>query len=66
MDKDLKKIDKALNAQGFETRLTKKGHLQVRRDGRVVAIFAGTPSDGRSRRNSLAQARRAGFQWPPK
>lgn len=64
MHKDLRKIVKALEAQGFETNLTKKGHVQVRRDGRVVAVFGGTPSDSRSWANSLADARRAGFTWP--
>lgn len=65
MDKDLRKIATALEVQGFETRLTKRGHLVVYRDGRIVASFSGTASDWRSIRNSLADARRAGFRWPP-
>lgn len=65
MDKDLRKIAQALEDQGFEVVTTTKGHLKVLRDGRVVAVFAGTPSDRRSLRNSLARAKRAGFRWPP-
>lgn len=65
MDKDLKKIRKALHAQGFETELTKRGHLMVFKNGRAVATFSGTASDWRALKNGLAKARRAGFQWPP-
>lgn len=66
MNKDLKKIAKALAAQGFETSISKKGHMIVTRDGRIVAVFSGTASDWRSMRNSIADARRAGFEWPPR
>lgn len=65
MDKDLRKIIKALEAQGFETEMTKKGHIVVTRDGELIATFSGTPSDFRSIRNSLAPLKRAGFRWPP-
>lgn len=65
MNKDLKKIEKALVAQGFTTRLSTKGHLLVRKNGVSVAVFSGTPSDIRAWRNSLADCRRAGFIWPP-
>ncbi len=65
MDKDMRKIVKALEDQGFEVATTRRGHLVVTRDGRVVAVFSGTASDWRSLRNSLADARRAGFRWPP-
>lgn len=65
MDKEMRKVVKALEAQGFVVEVTRRGHLMVRRDGRIVATFSGTPSDWRSFRNSLADARRAGFRWPP-
>lgn len=65
MNKDLKKIVKALEAQGFEVETTKRGHLMVYRDGRLVVTFAGTASDWRSMKNGIAKARRAGFRWPP-
>jgi hypothetical protein len=66
MHKDLKKIAKALEAQGFEVEVTKRGHMLVYRDGRHIATFSGTPSDWRSMKNSLSDARRAGFDWPPR
>jgi hypothetical protein len=65
MKKDLRKIAEALREQGFEVRISKKGHLLVSRDGRIVATFSGTASDWRSMRNSIADAKRAGFRWPP-
>lgn len=66
MHKDLKKIAKALIEQDFEVTTTSRGHLVVFRDGNLVATFSGTPSDGRSWKNSLAKCKRAGFVWPPK
>lgn len=65
MHKELRKIQKALEDQGFVTYVTKKGHLVAVRNGRKVATFSGTPSDVRSLANSIASARRAGFRWPP-
>ncbi len=65
MDKDLRKIVKALEAQGFEVAVTSKGHLLVSREGAVIAVLAGTASDWRSLRNGLAPLKRAGFRWPP-
>lgn len=65
MDKDLRKIVKALEAQGFDVAVTKRGHVVVTRDGRMIATFSGTASDWRSIRNGLAYLKRAGFRWPP-
>lgn len=61
MTKDCRAVVRKLVAQGFEVRTTKKGHISVRKDGTVVAVLAGTPSDWRSHRNGLSQLRRAGF-----
>ncbi len=66
MHKDLKKIVKALEDQGFECVITKRGHLLVLSNGRKVATFSGTASDWRSMKNGIADAKRAGFDWPPK
>jgi hypothetical protein len=66
MDKDLREIVKALVEQGFDAQLSSKGHVIVRRDGRIVATFSGTASDWRSMRNGLAAAKRAGFIWQGK
>ena len=65
VDKDTKKILAEAERQGFTVRRTSKGHHQVRdADGRIVAVFAGTASDHRSIRNSLAALSRAGLTWP--
>lgn len=67
MDKDLRKIVKALEAQGFEVKTTKRGNIAVyAADGTFVTTFAGKAGDRRSTRNGLATMKRAGFQWPPK
>lgn len=65
MNKDLKKLLKALVAAGFEVKATKKGHLAVYRDGQWITTLSGTPSDHRSMLNAMAALRRAGFQKPP-
>lgn len=62
MHKDLRKLQKNLEAQGFTTRATKKGHLMVFKGIRPVTTFAGTPSDGRSWQNSLAACKRHGYR----
>jgi hypothetical protein len=66
MNKDLRKIVKALEAQGFEVDVTSRNHVVVSRNGELIATFSGTASDWRSIRNSLAPLKRAGFRWPPK
>ena len=66
MDKDLRKIDKALRVQGFDTTVTKKGHLAVYLNGVRITTFSGTAGDHRSIQNGLAPLKRAGFRWPPK
>jgi hypothetical protein len=66
MHKDLRKIVRALEDQGFEVTVTKRGHVMVTREGTLIATFAGTASDWRSIRNGLAPLKRAGFRWPPK
>lgn len=64
MSKDLRKVIKALEAQGFSVEKTRNGHYKVRNaQGELVCTMAGTPSDGRSFLNSLAALRRAGFTW---
>ncbi|CAI9413168.1 hypothetical protein [Nocardioides sp. T2.26MG-1] len=60
--KDIRKLCKELKNQGFHVRATRRGHFLVEREGVVVAGLAGTPSDHRSIKNSLAQLRRAGFE----
>lgn len=64
MHKELKKLDKQLREQGFQTRITTMQHLRVFKDGQSVTTVAGTPSDKRSWSNALSQLRRAGFRVP--
>ena len=66
MDKDLRKIVKALRDQGFDVEITSKQHVIVSCEGRLIATFSGTASDWRSIRNGLAPLKRAGFRWPPR
>lgn len=64
MDSDLRRLAKALKQQGFTVGTTTKGHIVVRdANDRHVATTSGTPSDPRSRKNFLAELRRAGFIW---
>jgi hypothetical protein len=66
MDKDLKKIVEALIAQGFTVTVSRRAHYIVRKNGMFVTTFTGTGKDYRGMRNAIADARRFGFQWPPK
>lgn len=66
MDKDLKKIIRALEEQGFTVKFAKSQHVIVRKDGVFVTVFAGTGSDWRGMRNGISDCRQFGFQWPPK
>jgi predicted RNA binding protein YcfA (HicA-like mRNA interferase family) len=66
MDKDLKKLIEALEAQGFTVERTTKGHVMVYRDAILVVTFSGTASDWRAMKNGIAKARRFGFKWPPR
>ena len=65
MDKDMKRIIRALEDQGFDVKRTKSGHHRVTLNGRYVTTLAGTPSDRRGLLNALAAAKRAGFRKPP-
>lgn len=65
MDKELKKLLKAIEAHGFQTVTSSKGHIKVYdTNGHMIAVLAGTPSDHRSRLNELRPLKRLGFRWP--
>jgi len=65
VNKDLRKLIKELEAQGFTVEVGKKNpHPVVRKNGVRVATLASTPSDARSWKNGIAALRRAGFNWP--
>ncbi|SDD41906.1 hypothetical protein [Auraticoccus monumenti] len=64
MNKDTKKVIKALEEQGFTCITNRRGHTHVSLDGVHVTWLAGSPSDHRSWKNAIAALRRAGFEWP--
>lgn len=65
MDKELRSLLKAIEAEGFTTQRTRKGHWQVRNsEGKVVTVLSGTPSDHRTRLNELRGLKPYGFRWP--
>ena len=66
MNKDTKIVIAALETQGFTTKTTTKGHVVIRKNGFFVTTIAGTGSDWRGLRNAISDARKFGFQWPPK
>lgn len=60
----LTELIRELQAQGFTTRTTKRGHILVYApDGRMISTLPSTPSDHRSMKNAIATLRRAGFEW---
>lgn len=63
MNKELKKLIKAIEAAGFQTVTSSKGHKVYDEDGNLLAVFSGTPSDWRSIQNSLRPLKRLGFRW---
>jgi hypothetical protein len=66
IDKDTRKVLKALEEAGFVIRRAKSGHPMVYKDDVLISTFSGTASDSRAFRNSLAPLKRAGFEWPPR
>lgn len=63
MHKELKALIKKAEEQGFTHRETSKGHIMIKdAEGKPVTTFSGTPSDGRSWKNSMARLKRAGFK----
>ncbi|GLF98233.1 hypothetical protein [Streptomyces yaizuensis] len=59
--KEVNKLIKAIEKQGFTVRRTTKGHHQVFKGSAFVTVLPGTPSDHRSLKNSLSYLKRAGF-----
>jgi hypothetical protein len=72
MDKDLRKLLKAIEDAGYVVVPTKGRHFAVYtaadnpEDREWLTTFAGTPSDFRSHLNSLRPLKRRGFLWPPR
>lgn len=65
MDKDLRKLVKALENEGYQIVTAKSGHIKVYDiDGKMIAVLSGTPSDKRALANQLRPLKRLGFRWP--
>lgn len=62
MKRDMRKLTRELEAQGFTVRVTRRGHLMVSNTDGLVATFSGTPSDWRALTNTMAALKRAGFR----
>ncbi|WP_331750851.1 type II toxin-antitoxin system HicA family toxin (plasmid) [Streptomyces globisporus] len=60
-NKEVSKLIKAIEKQGFTVRRTAKGHHMVLKDKTPVTLLPGTPSDHRSLKNALAYLKQAGF-----
>lgn len=63
MGKELKKLIKAAEKQGWRVQPTKKGHVKFYSpDGKHIVTAAGTSGGGRSGANLLAQLKRYGYK----
>ncbi|WP_144722220.1 type II toxin-antitoxin system HicA family toxin [Cellulosimicrobium sp. TH-20] len=62
MNKEIKALVKAAEAQGFTVTRTRNGHLRWSRGGEFVTISPSTPSDRRGMLNLRAALKRAGFK----
>jgi len=66
MNKDIRRLLRALEDDGYTWRLSSNGHpIVYAPTGERVTTLPGTPSDHRSMKNALAPLKRRGFQWPP-
>jgi hypothetical protein len=61
MNKSMKQLIKDAEEQGFEALVLKSGHVVFLLGGVRITTFAGTPSDHRSWKNSMAYMKRAWF-----
>lgn len=59
---EIKELLGKLEKQGCTIVRTRRGHYKVFLDGKWITTLAGTPSDWRSLRNSLAPLKRAGVR----
>jgi hypothetical protein len=64
LDKEVQKIVREAERQGFRIKPTKKGWMIYgRREGQGCVVLHRTPSDQRGLKNSIADLRRLGFRW---
>lgn len=61
--KEIRKLIRALEAQGWRVEETGSGHYQAYSpNGEDIVTIPGTPSDHRSMRNTMSRLKRAGFK----
>ena len=62
-DRDTRALLRAIEAAGGEVKpcRSRSGHYKVYLEGRLIGTIAGTPSEYRSRKNDIANLRRAGL-----
>jgi hypothetical protein len=63
LTKEVQKVVRAAEKQGWRVRETKKGWMLYAPDGQHMETLHKTPSDWRSIRNTVARMRRHGFKW---
>lgn len=63
-DRDTRALLDSIEAAGGTVKpcRSRSGHYKVYLEGRLIGTIAGTPSEYRSRKNDIANLRRAGLQ----
>ena len=62
MSREMRELVKCAEQQGWSNE-TRNGHLKLRAPNGFVVVAPKTPSDPRSRLNTIALMRRQGFIW---
>lgn len=59
-NKEVRKAARLFQEAGCSLSLTKSGHVAVRKDGVLITVLPGSPSDHRSILNAIKAARKKG------
>lgn len=60
--KEVKELVRKLESQGFSCEQTRKNHIKVYKNHRLIATLPSTPLDRRSLKHVLQYLRQAGFE----
>jgi hypothetical protein len=67
MNKEVREVVEEAQRQGWHCVERSNGHwMCLAPDGAGIVWIAGTPSDHRWKKNTIAKMRRHGFVWPPR